>query len=297
MNIRNLNLNLLLALEALLTEKSVSLAAKKNHITQAAMSNSLNRLRNFFKDPLLVRSGKKMLLTARATELSPKIHKILTELENAINPNIFNPKTSDQKFVLVMPDYTSHLITPKLMNHLNKHAPNIKIIISNIRINDIQHHTTENILAIAPERILPKNLNATKLFTENLVCVAAKNNPILKRRLTVERFLQAEHLQLQIRESHDQKYSMNIYRLLNKRNIKLTTPYISVALYTLERSNMISILPESVATEFREKFSTQPLPFKLPNIVICQAWPKHLDTDVAHMWLRNSIKKIFGETT
>jgi DNA-binding transcriptional LysR family regulator len=162
-------------------------------------------------------------------------------------------------------------------------------------MNAIQQYTTENILIIAPERILPKNLNHEKLFAENPICIAAKNNPILKRRLTIERFLQAKHLQLQIRESHDQKYSMKARHLLDKRNIKLTTPYISVALYTLEQSDMISILPESVIIEYKENFSTQPLPFKLPKIVICQAWPKRLDNNMAHKWLRNAIKEMVAQ--
>ena len=112
----------------------------------------------------------------------------------------------------------------------------------------------------------------------------------MKNKLTTERYLKAEHLQLKLRDGHDVKHSKKNRELLAKRKIKLTTPYISVALYILRKSNLIAMLPKNVVTSLKEQFSIQPPPFKLPNITICQAWPKQLDNDLAHKWLRDVIK-------
>ena len=292
MNIRKVNLNLIVALEALLGEQSVTCAANKLAITQAAMSNALRRLRELLNDPLLVRSGKHMVLTPKAKSLKPQIHGLLADIKKTIDPqDTFDPKISTCNFHIAMFNTFAHLISQKAFLKIYSSAPNVKFTILNTPISNL-FNTTSCDLLMAPQQLIPKNLYSESIFCDYLVCVGAKNNPILKNKLNVSSFLGAEHVQLESKKGNSEILSGKASSVLAKRNIRLCTPYISIALSTLERTNMIGIIPASVAAELGAKFMIQELPFKVPRVSICQAWPKHLDNDSAHQWLRSTIAMV-----
>ena len=128
MNLNRLDLNLLIAFDALMTELSVSKAANKLFIGQSAMSHSLNRLRQTFDDPILVRTTGGMKPTARAKELIEPIRKALLEIEVAVGtPQTFEPKIAQQGFVIAASDYGELILLPSLLKRVRELAPGVKI--------------------------------------------------------------------------------------------------------------------------------------------------------------------------
>lgn len=196
MNLYRINLNLLKVFSVLMREQHVSDAAKRLHLTQSAISNSLQQLREIFQDELLVRGPKKMLPTKKALLLAPRIDQALSQLEESLfHTDEFNYRTSERIFNLGMTDSAEYIILPKLYEQLKNLAPNVSLKILNY--NDFSTENFENKkieLYIGLEKKVPKQLIAERLFSDNSVCVAHASHPIFKKPLTLTRYLRAEHL-------------------------------------------------------------------------------------------------------
>jgi DNA-binding transcriptional LysR family regulator len=135
MDLYRVNLNLLIALDALLLEQSVTFAAKKLFITQAAMSNSLQQLRILFKDDLLVRDKSRMILTHYARELQPRLHQVVQEVHSlVVSGQRFEAKTSERVFKIGTSDYMAALLLPKLIACLQHQAPKMKIMTISVNV-------------------------------------------------------------------------------------------------------------------------------------------------------------------
>ena len=176
MHFNRFDLNLLVALEALLEEKNVTRAAERVCISQPAMSGSLQRLRERFNDPLLVRVGRSMELTPRAEGLLQPVQNILQEIQSTIDAEpTFDPKTARRSFTVLMSDYVSTVLVPEVVRQISKEAPGIKIQVVMLGAND--HERLESGQAdliiralIDPEResgLVSENLNVSKLFIDD----------------------------------------------------------------------------------------------------------------------------------
>src|SRR5262245_44173228 len=127
MNLSALDLNLLVALEALLEEQSVSRAAHRVNLSQPAMSHALNRLRNLLGDALLVRAGARMQLTVRAEGLRYPVHGALERVRKLLTADVFDPATSQRTFRLFVADNAADLVLPPLWVRMQRLAPNIRV--------------------------------------------------------------------------------------------------------------------------------------------------------------------------
>ncbi|WP_313110729.1 LysR family transcriptional regulator, partial [Stutzerimonas nitrititolerans] len=133
MNIYNFDLNLLRVLDALLRERNVSRAAQRLSLSQPAVSNALNRLRELLDDPLLVRVGRAMQPTPRALSLEAPIRDALQQIEHTLNAgDFFDPATSRQRFAIAVTDYVELICMPPLMAHLARVAPGIQLAIEHL---------------------------------------------------------------------------------------------------------------------------------------------------------------------
>ena len=129
-DLRRIDLNLLLTLDALLTEVHVTRAAVRLHKSQPAISHALSQLRDIFQDPLLIRQGGRMALTAKAKEVSTPLKEALHQLENILQAPVFDPSKTVRRFRIALSDYTAHILLPKLVKKLRVHTPNIDLAIS-----------------------------------------------------------------------------------------------------------------------------------------------------------------------
>ncbi len=299
MNISRVNLNLLVALDALLTESNVSRAADKVCVTQSAMSNILRQLRDLFQDDLLVKNGRQMILTLRAEALRPEIKQFLAQAENILQNNPFDPATSTRLFVIGMEEYAAIILLPPLYAYLAEHAPHIKLHIKNIPLFAEKTMLEEKEVELAIGSIHP---SATKvkfphdvLLQEKLVCIGKPNHPLFKQKISLKKYLAAKHVSFMPIGNYVPPV---VDRMLEEqgyqRNVALRVSHIMPAIYTLECTDLIATVPESIANEVSSilHFSVQDCAFNFPKSQLAQMWHPWAEAESGSVWLRNVIKGI-----
>jgi DNA-binding transcriptional LysR family regulator len=293
------NLNLLIALDALIKEKNVTNAGKRIFITQAAMSNILKKLREIFGDELLIREGRDMALTSRAKELAPQLEEILMQTNKLFSPSHFDPSTSQRTFIIGMTEYADFMMLPLLYEYLERHAPSIHIEVKNIVLFDETRmlESGEIELAIGIFYDIPSNLSQTHevLFKEHLVCIARKGHPFFEKSLTLPHYLEAKHLCFFV---HDKTISYIIDTVLShrgyRRQVMVKASHIIPALHTIAQTGLVATITEGVAKQAAKTLElvVRPSPIRFPEALFAQIWlPKHV-YDRGHLWLRELIRNL-----
>jgi DNA-binding transcriptional LysR family regulator len=289
--LRTLDLNLLVALDALLSERSVTQAAARLVITQSAMSRTLKRLRDLFHDPLLVRTAKGMLPTPRAESLIQPLRRVLTEIEQVFMQPEFDPATAKRMFSISTNDPFYSVLLPSLFSHLSSQAPGIDLVIRT-PTRDTQHRlaTGELDLAISPYVVDHVGFYQQRLFDERYVCVIRADHPLIGETLSLEEFVQLGHILI------GQENSVGVIdRLLAERHlarrIVLRLPTFLGAPLIAARSNLILTLPERLARSFSSMLPLRLLdpPFALARFSVKQIWHERNHQEPGHIWLRNLI--------
>lgn len=299
MNIYKINLNLLKVFTVLMQEQNVSIAAKRLHLTQPAISNSLQQLREIFQDELLIRKSSKMLPTRKALLIAPKISQLLNQLDSEIfNQEQFEYRTAKRLFKLGMRDYAEFMLLPKIYQAINKIAPNVTLQVvsfSEYSLKDFEERQLD--LAIGLEKKIVKPLNFERLYTETAVCVARINHPIFKEKLTLERYLQSEHLAACVYSEEISRPDRVLQKQKLKRNIKLTIPNVLSAFQILANSNLLGTFSVSLVKNlvklYKLKFVSTP--FEIPEFHIAQVWHPQQDNDAGLIWLRSLIKEVCSD--
>ena len=303
MDLYRINLNLLVALNTLLHEKSVTIAAKKLFLTQAAMSNNLSRLRQLFSDELLIREKNRMVLTSVAESLQPRLHRTIEEIHYLLNNNAqFNPKQTTRVFNIGMSEFLADLILPTLLPLLQKQAPNIKInVIYQYQLTSVAPFEKEEYeLGIGKIFQLTAPIKTQLLFKDAATCIMSSKHPLAnKKTLSMKDYLAYPHisiraLDLQLPSVLDQildEYDM-------QRNVRINIPFLSTAFNLIEHSTcLIATVLTKNTSVFKQKrcFVLKKLPFETPEMKFYQAWHQRFDNDLGHRWLRETIRKIFTE--
>ena len=292
-HLRSLDLNLLLSLDALLGERSVTRAAAKMNVTQSAMSHSLARLREMLGDELLVRASGEMVTTPRANDLAPSLRLAFEQLERAVAPKApFDPKTSTARFAIGTGDYAELVLLPELFARLSKEAPHV----------DLRFHGYESVperlasgaldLAILPTTppIPGAGLFSQRLFDERFVCVMSAKNPLAKKKLTLARYVEAVHALIAPRGEEGGQVDTALARLGKRRRVALTVPHFLVAPHVIASSNLIITLAERTALAFAEPLglAIRPVPPEvgLGNFSMAYVAHERSRSDPAHRWFR-----------
>ncbi|OGT36618.1 MAG: hypothetical protein A3F12_00845 [Gammaproteobacteria bacterium RIFCSPHIGHO2_12_FULL_38_14] len=301
LNLYRVNLNLLIALDVLLQERSVTRSAKKIFISQAAMSGNLQQLRKIFKDNLLVRQKKTMVLTQYAMELQPRLHRILEELRNVVEGGqSFNPKTHKKIFNIGMSDEWAAIVLPKLITILEAQAPYMQINIIPIGQIYTSEPFEKEIYEIGVARVL---MRATTHIRQTIIsgrehngfCIVNSHHPLAKKkRITLSDYIAYPHIAWRTKNPEFQSEIDQTLQALGKppRNTILHTPYFSTIFKVLEKSdNVIASITRSALSLLSPKhhFSIKLFPFRIPDAISCIAWHTQFDNDQAHTWLRNQI--------
>ncbi|MDO5684017.1 MAG: LysR family transcriptional regulator, partial [Propionibacteriaceae bacterium] len=192
MKLTSLDLNLLVALDALLDEESVTRAAERLFVGQPAMSATLAKLRSIFNDPLLVREGRGLRRTPTAEGLRAPLTRILVDIQHLIDSSHdFDPATSDRVFTIVASDYVGVVLLRPVLEYLATAAPQVEIVVRPVQpglLDDLARGVAD--LVIYPAGLLPRNhpFNTRVLFEDHFVCVADSQHPDLDGELSVEQF-------------------------------------------------------------------------------------------------------------
>lgn len=310
MNISKLDLNLLLPLDALLREQSVTKAANKLKMSQPAMSNSLKRLRIMLEDPVLVRTSEGMVPTAKGRRLQPQVEKLLLDLERALKPDgEYNASESDRVFRIMASDYASSTLLPPLLSKIQELAPNIALDI--MTPSDVTYHDVETCrIDMALNRFddLPNSFHQKQLWRDHFVCVTHQSHPAVAQ-WSLEAFLQSQHIWVSKTgfgvgvgmDTRDvQKLGWvdeALERAGERRHICIFTRNYHVAIQLAKDRNLLVTVPSRAVQNYRNESDIAILapPFAVPEIELKMIWSPLLQHDAGHIWLRRLISDIAAQ--
>jgi DNA-binding transcriptional LysR family regulator len=297
-NLRSIDLNLLLALKALIEEKSVSRAAEKMCMSQPAMSHVLRRLREQLDDPVLVKSASGMVPTARAQALLEPTVAVLREIEKIFQPpEVFDPKTSRRRFVISTSDYVTFALLLELAESASRIAPNIELHIRQ-PITGPSHVAFEEQdidLAIGFDAnfATTPHLCSERLMDESIVCLTRQCNTVVPGNdITLEQFLECKHVLITWREAGTGLIDDCLARVGLHRNISLVLPNFLTTPWILEKTDLLLCLPRRMANKFVQlaPLKILPIPIDLPRYELMMLWRPCHERDRAHMWLRERLR-------
>jgi DNA-binding transcriptional LysR family regulator len=299
MNLRSLDLNLLVVFDALMTERHVSRAAAKVALSQPAVSNALARLRAMVDDPLLVRTSRGMEPTARALEMHGPIRAALAEIQHTLSvPAHFEPREAQHHFVMGASDYMEFLVMPRLVKEAQQQAPGVDLSVRSLQLTSPEEplDSGEMDLAFGYFPNLPKRLRQTHLFTEHLVCAVRKDHPTVKSRLTLDQYLELPHLFVSTRRRSG-VVDEALARMGLSRRISVSVPHFLVAPYIIVESDIIMTVNSRIARTYARTMPIRVLdpPLELPAFPISMVWHPRSDKDAAHEWLRARLTEVCAE--
>ncbi|MBU6207330.1 MAG: LysR family transcriptional regulator, partial [Alphaproteobacteria bacterium] len=196
MRFQRLDLNLLVALDALLTEKSVSLAAERICLSQSATSSALGRLREYFGDELLVIKGRQMVLTARAEELIEPVRAVLEQIRTTISTvPVFDPATSDRTITIMASDYVTEVLLADTLNAIRARAPNMRFEIQTMSDSPIDRLERGSVdFLVTVDYAISADHPSQILFEDGYVVIGWEGNPALQQPMTRELYFELGHV-------------------------------------------------------------------------------------------------------
>jgi DNA-binding transcriptional LysR family regulator len=300
MELKDVDLNLLLVFHHLLIERRVSAVAAKLGVTQPGVSNALKRLRLLLGDELFLRTSRGMEPTPYATQLAEPIGSALRTIHNSLNEvSAFDPASSTRKFTLGMSDIGEIHLLPKLMEVLALCAPSVSIsTVRNTMVNlqdEIEAGRVDLAIGLLPQ--LKSGYFQRRLFKQRYVCMFRKGHELDKEGLTVEEFAKADHVIVISGGTGHAIVEQSIEREGIKRSIRLTVPHFVAVGHILSTSNLIATVPERYAMEcaapFGLKYAKHPV--ALPDVDINVFWHAKFHKDPASQWMRGIIFDTFAD--
>jgi LysR family nod box-dependent transcriptional activator len=304
MELSGVDLNLLVAFDALMQERSVTRAASRIGLSQPGMSNALARLRKLTGDPLFVREGLALAPTPRAEALRQPVRDALTLIRGALDPRpSFDPARDPATFTVSCSDYSLLMVIGPLVRHLAAAARMVTIrvlprahdAVRLIRDGDID-------LAIEPAEIMPEvPLSSARLWADRWLCCVWEGNSVVRPgpgdggHLTLDAYLRMGHLVYSM--GRGQPVSMvdeHLARSMVPRRIEFTVESFLLAPFLLEDTDLVTVVPEKAAPFLRRTAAVRLLepPVPLPSITEMLWWHPRNDADPAHAWIRARIAEI-----
>ncbi|MEI9936503.1 MAG: LysR family transcriptional regulator [Pseudomonadota bacterium] len=290
----SIDLNLLVILRALLRERHVTRAARQVGLSQSATSHALARLRELCGDPLLVRHGRSLELTPRATRLLPGLERGLTELQGVVTREpAFDPKRARRLFSLGMADYAQALLLRPLLRSLRLAAPEIDLnVVTFPNLQELLESGGLD-LAISVTGAITPALSTQPLFDDGFVCMVRRGHPSVRGKLTLDAYLSLHHVVVAPSGTSGSVVDTELDRLGLVRRVALRVSSFLVAPIVVAETDFISTTPERLARRLAKRFALHlmPPPFPIPRFELSLAWHPRFDDDPAHRWLRGFVSR------
>ena len=300
-DLQDLDLNLLLTLDALLEIRSVTATAQRMSVTQSAVSHRLARLREFFGDALLVSSGDELVMTSKAEELQAPLRAALEALGDALSPRSpLDPSTTERTFVFAASDLAEVGFLPPLLAHLQQRAPRLRI-----RMLGRGFATGETLadgkadFAIAPgEGSVPgvslkqtRGIRQRMLIVDGFSVLARNDHPRLKGRLTLKRYLSETHVLVAPQGNPQGLVDAVLARRGEKRRVAVQVASFLSAPFLLLGADHLLTCPSSLAAATAEPLGLEVFkpPIDLPSTKLFLYWHERMHNDPAHRWLRDEM--------
>ncbi|HWD03928.1 MAG TPA: LysR family transcriptional regulator [Amycolatopsis sp.] len=295
----HVDLNLLAALDALLSERSVTRAAQRRMVGQPAMSTSLGRLRRLFDDPLLVRAGRGMRLTPLAESLEEPVRQLMVDTNAILSVRRqFDPATDERAFTIVASDYVVLTLLRPLLRRLTTETPRVRVHVRPVGGDYADLLRTGQVdLVIVPWEVLPNHVvfPHERLFSDQFVCVVGAEHPTIGDRMTLAQFQEEPYLAYHAGPlqpiAEQQLDAAGI-----SRNIEVTTQTFVLAPFLLEGTRLMTLLHLRLfdTVQAPARLRTVEVDLPLRPITEVMLWPREPRGDPGRSWLREQVRRLAG---
>jgi DNA-binding transcriptional LysR family regulator len=298
MNIKDIDLNLLVVFDSVMRERNITLAARRLGLSQPALSNALSRLRRTLGDPLFVRTGHGMEPTPYAERLAGPIRQARGLIDDALSVRTaFEPAKSNRIFTFYMTDIGEVVMLPSILRYLQKEAPQIGVKV--LRIPQFGVHeamaTGEVDLAVGLFPTLQTSFFEQALYRDNFVCIARRDHPSIGSSITEKQFSTIPHILVaSTGTGHDVIIEHVMAEQQVKRSVALTVPDFIVLPTIVGQTDLIVTIPARAARSFpNPNIKSLKPPIEFPDIEVKQHWHERFHHDPANKWMRNVIARLF----
>jgi DNA-binding transcriptional LysR family regulator len=297
-----LDLNLLRVLAAIEEKRSVSAAAVMLQRSQPSVSAALARLREFFDDPLFVRSGNTMQPTPRVTEIMGPVREVLSRIGmEIVAAPVFDPANSQQPIVLALSDVGEVVFLPRVLQELRRVAPRVTLRSVSLPAEDLARGLEAGSIDLALgyfPNLTQHNFFQQTLFSDTFTCLLRADHPVKSARLSLRQFLQLDHAVVRAESRTEEVIERFLVRRRIQRRVVLTTPHFASIPPIIERSDLIVTVPEPLARYFAgvsARLRIVKPPFDAPRIDLRQFWHRKFHHDARSRWLRGLMCELFQE--
>ncbi|NKK46125.1 LysR family transcriptional regulator [Rhizobium leguminosarum] len=291
MRFKGLDLNLLVALDALMTERKLTAAARSINLSQPAMSAAISRLRDYFRDDLFIMQRRELIPTPRAEALAPAVREALLHIQlSVIAWDPINPAESDRRFRIILSDFMALVFFEKIIVRLAREAPGVSFELlpldddpeELLRRGDVD-------FLILPDLFMSGAHPKARLFEERLACVGCSTNEQLQGKLSLEQYMSMGHVAAKF--GRGLKPSVEQWLLLQhglKRRIELVVPGFNLIPPLLSGTNRIATIPLRLVKHYEQTIPLRIIEHPLPLLSFTEAvqWPALHNSDPGNIWMR-----------
>lgn len=300
MNLKDIDLNLLVVFDQLLKERRVSRVAEALNVSQPAVSNALARLRKVLGDPLFLPTPRGMQPTPFAEQMADPVASALGLLYGALaQRSSFDPATSRRAFKVAMTDIGEIYFLPRLVREFEGAAPHVSLsTVRNTAVNLKDEMEVGSVdLAVGYLPALKTGFFQRQLFRHRYVCLFRKGHALNKRRISMAEFSRADHVVVVAAGTGHNAADEVLERSGVARNVRLTVPHFVAVGHILRDTDLIATVPERFAERVAGPFGLAylPHPAKLPEIAINLFWHAKSHKDPANQWLREAIIRMHAD--
>ena len=300
MDLTKIDLNLLVVFDAVVRHGSVTAAGRELGLSQPAVSYALLKMRKTFEDPLFVRGSAGMQPTPRAMAMLDTVRDVLQRIRvGLLAPTIFDPSRSNREFRIATSDVGESFFVPPIVRALRAHGSHMRLRVCSPTPSILEKQLESGDIDLAighyPD-LTGADFMQQALFTSHFVAISGPDNPHVKGRLTMARFLKAPHVDV----STPGRSQEIILRYMAEKKIVRTTPLqVSRFLSLLEivwKSDLIAVVPREVGESFQmaRGITVHQLPFDSPTFRLRQHWHKRFHGDSSTRWLREMVRSLFS---
>jgi LysR family transcriptional regulator, nod-box dependent transcriptional activator len=304
LHFKGLDLNLLVILDALLEEQSVTKAAQRVHVSQPAVSAALAKLRQHTGDELLEKVGREFRLTPRAQAMIIPVKEILIRIESAIyTGSEFDPSLTDRTFNIAMSTYSAEVLMPGLVEKLTRSYPGISCIVEEISADSPARVNTGSIdccVTFQQTKLLTsesfEELSYSPMFSDQWLLVAARGNDLVKESISYEEFCALPYVETRLARN----LSSFVERTLDNQNFRprasLAVPSFELAIKSVISSDCVAVVPAMLIDDrLRQFLKMFEPPFEMPALEEFLVWHSRNDADPGHTWFRELILGVAAE--
>lgn len=293
-DVSRIDLNLFLVFDAIWHEGSLTRAGTKLHVTQPAVSHALARLREVCGDALFVKDGRQMQPTPRARAMAPLVREALAALRASMAPaREFDPALASRQFTIGMRSSQEPLALAALLPHLGAPAPGLTLALVRLERDRLEDDLRLGVLdaALDVRTAVSRHIGCMRVLSEPLVVLARAGHPGVAGGLTLEGYLQADHVQVSHRRHGLGLEDTALSQLGVQRRILLRCQHDHAACEAVARSDLLLTLPRRHAELCNAAWGHQllPVPCEMPSLDLYLYWDHRLDADPANQWLRRCL--------